>query len=116
MTTVVDSNVIVALWDRDDTRNAAAQSALDAAFGRGNLVVPAPAYAELMAFAGRTESFLDSFFRANQHRGRLEPERTHLAHRGTSLPGLRHSPAQAARSGTTPHPRRLSYRRIRRPE
>jgi predicted nucleic acid-binding protein len=63
MTTVVDSNVIVALWDRDDALNAAAQSALDAALGRGSLVVPAPVYAELMAFAGRTESFLDSFFR-----------------------------------------------------
>jgi predicted nucleic acid-binding protein len=63
MTTAVDSNVIAALWDRDDALNAAAQSALDAALGRGNLVVPAPVYAELMAFAGRTESFLDSFFR-----------------------------------------------------
>lgn len=63
MTTVVDSNVIIALWDRDDALNAAAQSALDAALGRGNLVVPVPVYAELMAFAGRTESFLDSFFR-----------------------------------------------------
>lgn len=63
MTIVVDSNVIVALWDRDDALNAAAQSALDAALARGNLVVPAPVYAELTAFAGRTESFLDSFFR-----------------------------------------------------
>jgi predicted nucleic acid-binding protein len=63
MTTVVDTNVIVALWDRDDALNAVAQFALDEALGRGDLVVPAPVYAELMAFAGRTESFLDSFFR-----------------------------------------------------
>jgi hypothetical protein len=63
MTTVVDSNVIVALWDRDDTLNAEAHAALDAAMERGNMVVPAPVYAELMAFAGRTESFLDAFFR-----------------------------------------------------
>jgi predicted nucleic acid-binding protein len=62
MTTVIDSNVIVALWDRDDALNSAAQTALDAALGRGNLVVPAPVYAELMALAGRTESFLDTFF------------------------------------------------------
>lgn len=63
MTTVVDSNVIVGLWDRDDALNASAQSALDAALARGDLVVPAPVYAELMALAGRTESFLDAFFR-----------------------------------------------------
>jgi predicted nucleic acid-binding protein len=63
MTTVVDTNVIVALWDRDDALNEAAQLALDTALGHGNLLVPAPVYAELMAFAGRTESFLDSFFR-----------------------------------------------------
>ncbi|MGA9979163.1 MAG: type II toxin-antitoxin system VapC family toxin [Candidatus Sulfotelmatobacter sp.] len=63
MTTVVDTNAIAALWDRDDALNAAAQFALDAALGRGNLVAPARVYAELMAFAGRTESFLDSFFR-----------------------------------------------------
>jgi predicted nucleic acid-binding protein len=63
MTTVVDSNVIVAVRDRDDALNPTAQSALDAALVCGNLVVPAPVYTELMAFAGRTESFLDSFFR-----------------------------------------------------
>ncbi len=63
MTTVVDSNVIVALWDRDDTLNAAAQAALDAALDRGRLVVPAPVFSELMALPGRTESFLDAFFR-----------------------------------------------------
>jgi len=63
MTTVVDSNVIAALWNLDDALNAAARSALDAALARGSLVIPAPVYAELMAFAGRTESFLDGFFR-----------------------------------------------------
>ena len=63
MTTVIDSNVIAALWNPDDALNAAARSALDAALARGPLIVPAPVYAELMAFAGRTESFLDAFFR-----------------------------------------------------
>jgi predicted nucleic acid-binding protein len=63
MTTVIDTNIIAALWDRDDVLNAAAQAALDAVLSRGNLVVPAPVYAELMAFAGRTEHFLDGFFR-----------------------------------------------------
>jgi len=63
MTTVIDSNVIVALWDPDDTLNAEAQLALDSALDRGTLVVPAPVFAELMALPGRTESFLDAFFR-----------------------------------------------------
>ena len=62
MTTVVDTNVIVALWDQDDTLNLAAQRALDSARSRGGLVIPAPVYSELMAFAGRTEQFLDAFF------------------------------------------------------
>jgi hypothetical protein len=63
MTTVIDTNVIAALWDHDDALNSAARSALDAALARGSLIVPAPVYAELMAFGGRTESFLDGFFR-----------------------------------------------------
>ncbi|HEY3974284.1 MAG TPA: PIN domain-containing protein [Candidatus Sulfotelmatobacter sp.] len=63
MTTVVDTNVIAALWDPDDALNARSQAALDTALARGSMVVPAPVYAELMAFAGRTESFLDGFFR-----------------------------------------------------
>ena len=64
MTTALDTNVIVALWDRDPAISAAAQSALDAALERGMLVISAPVFAELMAAPGRTEGFLDSFFRA----------------------------------------------------
>jgi len=63
MTTAVDSNVIVALWDRDTKVNSAAQSALDAALGRGGLVIAAPVFAELMACPGRDEVFLDKFCR-----------------------------------------------------
>ena len=63
MITVVDSNVIVALWDADDSLNLEAQNGLDAALKRGSLLVPAPVYAELMASPGRTEGFLDTFFR-----------------------------------------------------
>jgi predicted nucleic acid-binding protein len=62
MTTAIDTNVIVALWDRDPTLSSAAQSALDAALGRGILVTTATVFAELMAAPGRSESFLDSFF------------------------------------------------------
>lgn len=62
MTTAIDTNVIVALWDRDDALNSAAQSALDNALGQGPLIVPPPVFAELMACPGRSEAFLDSFF------------------------------------------------------
>jgi len=63
MTTAVDTNVIVALWDRDPSLSSAAQSALDAALRRGTLVVAATVFAELMAAPSRSELFLDSFFR-----------------------------------------------------
>ena len=61
MTTAVDTNVIVALWDRDKALSSAAQSGLDSALGRGSLVISAPVFAELMAAPARSESFLDSF-------------------------------------------------------
>jgi len=63
MTTAVDTNVIVALWDRDTKLNSAAQLALDAALGRGGLIIAAPVFAELMACPGRDEAFLDMFCR-----------------------------------------------------
>ena len=63
MTTAIDTNVIVALWDREDALNSAAQSALDAALCRGNLIITAPVFAELMACPDRSEGFLDSFFK-----------------------------------------------------
>lgn len=63
MTTVIDTNVIVALWDRDLALSTAAQSALDAALQQGPLIAPAPVFAELMAAPGRDEPFLDAFFR-----------------------------------------------------
>ena len=62
MTTAVDTNVVIALWDRDPTLSLAAQTALEAAFGRGDLVVAAPVFAELLAAPGRTEAFINSFF------------------------------------------------------
>ena len=63
MTTAIDTNVFVALWDRDHALNSLAQSSLEAAFRRGSLVIPAPVYAELMAGPGRSETFLDNFLR-----------------------------------------------------
>lgn len=63
MTTAIDTNVIVELWDPDPNLSSTAQSALDAALARGTLVTTAAVFAELMAAPGRSESFLDSFFR-----------------------------------------------------
>jgi predicted nucleic acid-binding protein len=61
MSTAIDSNVLIALWNGDDTLNTQARSALDAALARGGLVIAAPVFAELLAAPSRTESFLDSF-------------------------------------------------------
>jgi AbrB family looped-hinge helix DNA binding protein len=62
MTTAVDTNVVIALWDKDPTLSLAAQNALDAAFNRGTLVAAAPVFAELIAAPGRSEKFVGSFF------------------------------------------------------
>jgi hypothetical protein len=48
MTTVIDTNVLIARRDAYHTLSAAAQAGLDAAFRRG-LVNPGPVYAELRA-------------------------------------------------------------------
>jgi predicted nucleic acid-binding protein len=61
MSTAIDSNVLIALRNEDDTLNTQARSALDTALARGRLVIAAPVFAELLAAPSRTESFLDSF-------------------------------------------------------
>jgi predicted nucleic acid-binding protein len=63
ITTAIDTNVIVALWDGDSRLSSAAQSALDDALERGTLVTTATVFAELMAAPGRSQAFLDAFFR-----------------------------------------------------
>ena len=62
MTTAVDTNVVIALWDKDPALSLAAQNVLDAAFNRGTLVAAAPVFAELIAAPGRSETFVESFF------------------------------------------------------
>jgi predicted nucleic acid-binding protein len=62
MTTAIDTNVVIALWDKEVALSSAAQAALEAAFKRGTLVVAAPVFCELVAAPGRTEVFVDSFF------------------------------------------------------
>ncbi len=61
MTTAIDTNVIVALWDAEDSLHRAARAALDKAFNEGTLVISGAVYAELMAAPGRTEAFVDRF-------------------------------------------------------
>jgi predicted nucleic acid-binding protein len=62
VTTAVDTNVVIALWDKDPALSLAAHTALEAAFRRGGLVVAAPVFAELLAAPGRTETFVSVFF------------------------------------------------------
>jgi predicted nucleic acid-binding protein len=62
VTTVVDSNVLIAIWDVDPRMNEPARMSLEAALEEGHLVCPAPVYSELMASPGRDEEFLDTFF------------------------------------------------------
>lgn len=63
MTTAIDTNVIVALWESAPEISGRAQASLDRSLERGVLVVAAPVFAELMAAPGRNERFVDSFFR-----------------------------------------------------
>jgi predicted nucleic acid-binding protein len=63
MTTAVDTNVVVALWDLDPALSSVAQAALDSALARGGIVIAAPVFAELMACPGRDQAFLDTFCR-----------------------------------------------------
>ncbi len=63
MTTAIDTNILVALWDEDELRNPTVRPALDVALGRGSLVVAAPVFSELLAYPSRSEAFLDRFFR-----------------------------------------------------
>jgi len=61
MTTAIDTNVLIALWDSDPKLNAFAQQALDSAQAKGALVIAGAVYAELLALPGRTEKMLDEF-------------------------------------------------------
>jgi len=63
MTTAIDTNVIVALWDPDDSLNSAASSALDSAVAHGATIISGPVFAELLALPRRREDFVDEFLR-----------------------------------------------------
>jgi predicted nucleic acid-binding protein len=63
LTSAVDSNVFVALWDVQNALHLRAQAVPVEAQRHGSLVVAAPVYGELLSFPRRTEAFLDYFFR-----------------------------------------------------
>jgi len=63
MTTALDTNVIIALWDKDPLISSPSRRALEIAFLGGGLVIAAPVFAELMAAPGRSELFLNKFLR-----------------------------------------------------
>lgn len=61
MTTAIDTNVLVTLWDVEDTLHRPARHALEEAFEQGSLAIVGAVFAELLAAPGRTEEFLDQF-------------------------------------------------------
>ncbi|HVH73149.1 MAG TPA: PIN domain-containing protein [Candidatus Dormibacteraeota bacterium] len=61
MTTALDTNVLSALWNDNDTLNRAARKALQDSQKKGPMVICGLVYAELLAAAGRTEGFVDRF-------------------------------------------------------
>jgi predicted nucleic acid-binding protein len=62
MITSIDTNVLIALWDTDDSLNTRAQNALFDVYGRGGLVICGAVFVELLG-GGKSlrsvESFLD---------------------------------------------------------
>ncbi len=61
MSTAIDTNVIVALWNEQESLNRAAASALEAAQTKGSLVISAAVYAELLAAPGRSAEEIGQF-------------------------------------------------------
>lgn len=63
MTTAIDTNVLIALWDTDDSLNIHAQKALDDAHRNSNLVICGAVFAELLAGKGRTSEMIEAFLK-----------------------------------------------------
>jgi hypothetical protein len=64
MITALDTNILVSLWNEDDSLNLAAKSAMRAALEQGSLIMAAPVFSELMASPLKGEAFLDEFLAA----------------------------------------------------
>ncbi len=61
MTTALDTNVLVALWNQNSLLNSSAKQILDFALSRGSLIISGPVFAELLAFPWRDERFVEYF-------------------------------------------------------
>lgn len=63
MTTSIDTNVLIALWDHHDTFHKQVQKTLDEISESSQMVITGVVYAELLASPGRDEDFIDYFLR-----------------------------------------------------
>lgn len=61
MTTAIDTNIIIALWDAEDSLHKKAREILEETQARGALVISGAVYGELLAGPQRTEQFVDQF-------------------------------------------------------
>lgn len=61
MITALDTNILVSLWNDDESLNLAAKAAMRAALEHGSLVIAAPVFSELLASPSKDEAFLDEF-------------------------------------------------------
>ncbi len=61
MSTAIDSNILIALWDAGDALHKTARQLLEKASASGQLVISGLVFAELLAAPGRSEAFLDRF-------------------------------------------------------
>jgi len=109
MTTVIDTNVLIALWDSDHTLNSLARAGLDAAFQRGSLLITAPVYAELMASPNRSEAFLDNFLQDTGIGVEWNMDERIWRAAGMAFPAVRFPREKTARLRATPDPRRLPH-------
>jgi predicted nucleic acid-binding protein len=64
MITALDTNILVSLWNEDDSLNMAAKAAMRAALKQGNLMIAAPVFSELLVSPSKDEAFLDEFLAA----------------------------------------------------
>lgn len=64
MITALDTNILVSLWNEDDSLNLAAKTAMRAALELGSLIIAAPVFSELLASPSKDEAFLDEFLAA----------------------------------------------------
>jgi predicted nucleic acid-binding protein len=62
-TVSLDTNVVIALLNQDQTLNESARAAIERCRKSGRLVVSGPVYSELLGLPARTQPALDAFFR-----------------------------------------------------